>query len=964
MKKGLLSILAGALLVVGCQNYDDQFSALETQINALASTVAGLSQVQSDLSSLAGTVASLSSTVNGLGSTIDTAVADGLSDIQADVDAITAAVADVASSEEVDALSTAVADANSDLDELLANSAVFNNNVTINTVATLNAFHAMGSGLNIVNGNVTFTVSAGMDATKIQETVDNILTITGDLTYTGASTEAMPTFKNLSGVASMTIEGAGDYRFDNLVSAGNIILDNDNTAKNTIIHLGSLTTYSSLQDDGGVANTLNFSNATEFHLTSLKVLAGSKLNVTIDEGGTLAMGALTGLNSLDKTDVVDLDITGPSSVAFTTIKDGNIKLIDVKTASISDFYGAIEIGKGVETLTTTKAVALDLSAASDLETATIDIATDYDPLLSATAAATAAKAAAYIAVTFASQDLTTATVSGKVGTLTVDGQNNLTTLTVTGHATALVIQNNNDLSTLTVTGATIGDVTADNNDNMESLTLDHTSYVTTTDKGTKISVDGNEDLTSLSISASNVDDLSIQTNADLASINLTGMAAIGGTTANVAIDNNDLKTALVRDAYDATGDTGTYETATSGMNTAQAYLDAAVAAPGTAGVKVFFDEIDSYQTQASATAAYVDATVPAVAYNASNIYAVTYVTANTAAAAVDATKGMVAWTVDNERVITGGQHLQIAVDGVKLLSGGAGLTYEGSGTLDLVMTGNDVIDIAAIKNAAHVSRATAAGVTIDAKSGGEAIGTVSLIDWRASATGHNAALNNLGEKYTTAAAAALVSATTDELDTDDVITFTVGSNTVTTSVASTANSATQVAAAIASAWAAKYDGQLGVASAAANVTVTASSGKLSLVALDKGSRGVYTIGLSVAAGTGAQSGTTGKSLDWIIGATQASSDNTTVGQSLVVTVESIAAGTVLDATDGGSVVLTAAGRTALAASTYRINGTDSGAGTYTAVSEARNDVRTAEDGSAAATSNASTTDRTSWIAGS
>jgi hypothetical protein len=51
MKKGLLSILAGALVVVGCQNYDDQFDNLESQISALASTVAGLSQVQSDLSS-------------------------------------------------------------------------------------------------------------------------------------------------------------------------------------------------------------------------------------------------------------------------------------------------------------------------------------------------------------------------------------------------------------------------------------------------------------------------------------------------------------------------------------------------------------------------------------------------------------------------------------------------------------------------------------------------------------------------------------------------------------------------------------------------------------------------------------------------------------------------------------------------------------------------------------------------
>ena len=78
MKKGLLSILAGALLVVGCQNYDDQFDALESQINALASTVAGLSQVQSDLASLSATVGSLQ---GALQSGIDAALADGLADM-------------------------------------------------------------------------------------------------------------------------------------------------------------------------------------------------------------------------------------------------------------------------------------------------------------------------------------------------------------------------------------------------------------------------------------------------------------------------------------------------------------------------------------------------------------------------------------------------------------------------------------------------------------------------------------------------------------------------------------------------------------------------------------------------------------------------------------------------------------------------------------------------------------------
>ena len=187
---------------------------------------------------------------------------------------------------------------------------------------------------------------------------------------------------------------------------------------------------------------------------------------------------------------------------------------------------------------------------------------------------------------------------------------------------------------------------------------------------------------------------------------------------------------------------------------------------------------------------------------------------------------------------------------------------------------------------------------------------------------------------------------------------------LTTSVVSTANSSTQVGAAIIAAWLAKYDGQIGTASAAANVTITNASGVLSLVALDKGSRGLVDISMSVAAGTGAKSGTTGKALDWVIGDTRATTDNTMNGQSLVVTVESIAAGTVLDATDGGSVVLTASGRTALAAATYKKVGADTGAGTYTGASEARNDVLGAEDGTDAATSNASTTDRTSWIAGS
>ena len=221
MKKGLLSILAGALLVVGCQNYDDQFDNLETQINALASTVAGLSQVQSDLASLAGTVNSLQS---ALSAEIDTALADGLADIDAAVEALEAAAADSASAEDVSAIADAVAENQTDLDELLAQSSVFQGSVVVNTPATLDAYHAMGDGLAIVNGAVDIDVSASMDIVKVQELVNFITVTTGDYAYTAlADVETEVTFNNLLGTASLTLDQEGGYMLENLESATNIV---------------------------------------------------------------------------------------------------------------------------------------------------------------------------------------------------------------------------------------------------------------------------------------------------------------------------------------------------------------------------------------------------------------------------------------------------------------------------------------------------------------------------------------------------------------------------------------------------------------------------------------------------------------------------------------------------------------------------------------------------------------------
>jgi hypothetical protein len=241
--------MTSALLVVGCQDYDDQFSSLESQISALATTVAGLSQVQSDLASLAGTVSSLASTVNGLGDTIDTAVSDGLTDIQADIDAIETAVADVASSEEVSSLSDAVDAAQSDLTDLLANSSVFTGDVIINNSSTLDAFNNMGSTLAIVNGYVDIDVTAAMDIAKVQSVVDNILTTTGDFSYNAAALDvAGVTFNNLSGTQTLTLEQADGYEAKALVSAGNIVLMNTYASKVDIIDFRELTSLTSIGD--------------------------------------------------------------------------------------------------------------------------------------------------------------------------------------------------------------------------------------------------------------------------------------------------------------------------------------------------------------------------------------------------------------------------------------------------------------------------------------------------------------------------------------------------------------------------------------------------------------------------------------------------------------------------------------------------------------------------------------------
>ena len=309
MKKCLLSILAGALLIVSCQNYDDQFDDLNSQITALASQVAGLSKVQSDLTALQGTVSSLSGSI---ASTVDSALASGLAGINETVATLEAQIDGIASSEEVQAIQSDVDAAQTDLTELLNNSNVYQGDLTISTPSQLSAALAFGTKLNIVNGNVYITHETTMDADSIQTVVDRINTVVKDFSYLSQSSSIKEvTFSTITGVASLTAKGVG-YQFPNLESATNVYLNDGYKSKVRVIAFDKLTSVTTLNTRSSAgadtAGTIAFNKATNLHLTALKRYPGASLTLRVDEGGTIKIDALDNVDALGKKTALALTI--------------------------------------------------------------------------------------------------------------------------------------------------------------------------------------------------------------------------------------------------------------------------------------------------------------------------------------------------------------------------------------------------------------------------------------------------------------------------------------------------------------------------------------------------------------------------------------------------------------------------------------------------------------------------------
>jgi hypothetical protein len=315
----------------------------------------------------------------------------------------------------------------------------------------------------------------------------------------------------------------------------------------------------------------------------------------------------------------------------------------------------------------------------------------------------------------------------------------------------------------------------------------------------------------------------------------------------------------------------------------------------------------------------------------------------------------------------------------KLILDKGGITIPASPATGLVMTGNNAVDAAAITVAANTDRATALGFTLTANDDGAASLQVSMQDY----SGNDDQATATGERYSTDAAMAAASTDTAgtgggipifSTDPADLFTFSVGSNSVSVSTAGyggTATSLAQIEGVILNAWALKY-GDGGTASSSALATLTGrGTGFINVYArqTDSGGSGLA-VGLSVTDvlnSTTVNSGTS-SNIDYVIGATKATGDNSTVGTTtaagLIISIESNTAGVELDAV---AAVVDESGTASLTELTtaYRsANGNTWDSKVYGATDDNRTDVRSPEN-SASGTANtaaaATTFNRVSWL---
>jgi hypothetical protein len=388
-------------------------------------------------------------------------------------------------------------------------------------------------------------------------------------------------------------------------------------------------------------------------------------------------------------------------------------------------------------------------------------------------------------------------------------------------------------------------------------------------------------MTSLTTNVDDIGSLTVTGNTSLETVNFANLKDFGAATEPaVNIYGNKLTATTATDSTDGdtnvadgkAGNLGTYNSGTSGMKTLKTYLTA-VAAEGDSDAYVSFDTVSTFTDS--------EGTTDSVTLNVSYINTTTFNAATVlrdveavVTAGKDATKAKRSFLLDISRLST-----------VQLYAGGSAIIdIDGDGTAaKYTVTGNTAANVLnALNDADNVSRAATNGVTYSASAGGNSTSVVHI------GTELDSALWE-----TSAAAVSGINLTAS-----DIITFSVGNLTVTTSVVTNQGSAFGKVQAVTDAIQAVYNAKNTAASeilydfdrthAEASSAISNAKGQqLTFTARDFGTGGA---GLSISLTAASVDGTTIPQLPVAYGATNASTDNVSAGPDVVVTFVDTVAG--------------------------------------------------------------------------
>jgi len=144
-----------------------------------------------------------------------TALSASLAALQAEVDAIEAAIASTATAAEVTALQTSLTAVEADLADLLVSNNVYSTAIAITDAASMASALALGNKVALMNAAVSITDAATVADADIQTFVNRIKTMNEAFTYnSGSATGFTPTFNEMVSAKAITLTTAGDISFN------------------------------------------------------------------------------------------------------------------------------------------------------------------------------------------------------------------------------------------------------------------------------------------------------------------------------------------------------------------------------------------------------------------------------------------------------------------------------------------------------------------------------------------------------------------------------------------------------------------------------------------------------------------------------------------------------------------------------------------------------------------------------